>query len=100
MKTKAALSINTVRQSRFPISLFAVFWGTLLLMSGVHMGLLILANRLQWSDLVQTFIPMIYWALVAADLTLYTRWQIKRNYEEPMKEFAKATSKVELHPIC
>ncbi|MDD6882829.1 MAG: HAMP domain-containing sensor histidine kinase [Eubacteriales bacterium] len=94
MKTKAALSINTVRQSQFPISLFAVFWGTLLLMSGVHMGLLILANRLHWSELVQTVIPMIYWALVAADLTLYTRWQVKRNYEEPMKEFAKATSKV------
>ncbi|MGM9614456.1 MAG: ATP-binding protein [Oscillospiraceae bacterium] len=94
MSAKAVPSINTIRQSRFPLSLFAVFWGTLLLMSGVHMGLLILANRLHWSELVQTVIPMVYWALVAADLTLYTRWQVKRNYEEPMKEFAKATSKV------
>ncbi|MGM9605833.1 MAG: ATP-binding protein [Faecousia sp.] len=37
---------------------------------------------------------MIYWALVAADLTLYTRWQVRRNYEEPMKDLAEATSKV------
>ena len=94
MKTKAALSINTVRQSRFPISLFAVFWGTLLLMSGVHMGLLILGKRLHWNEFVQTVIPMVYWALVAAGLTLYTRWQVKRNYEKPMKELAKATSRV------
>lgn len=94
MKTKTASSVNTVRQSRFPISLFGVFWGTLLLMSCVHMGLLILANRLQWSDFTQTMIPLVYWALVAADLTLYTRWQVKRSYEEPMKELAKATSKV------
>lgn len=94
MRTKAAVGINAVRRSRFPISLFAVFWGTLLLMSGVHMGLLILANEYQWSKVVQTLIPLAYWAMVAIDLTLYTRWQVKRNYEEPMREFAKATSKV------
>ncbi|MDO4331172.1 MAG: HAMP domain-containing sensor histidine kinase [Eubacteriales bacterium] len=94
MKKKSVPGINKIRQSRFPVSLFVVFWLTLLLMSGVHMGLLILANRRQWSELVQTIIPMTYWALVAAYLTLYTRWQVKRNYEEPMQKFAKATSQV------
>lgn len=94
MKTKAAPAINKVRQSRFPISLFAVFYGTLLLMSGIHMGLLILANKNQWSEVTQTVIPLVYWAMVAIDLTLYTRWQVKRNYEEPMRALAKATSKV------
>lgn len=94
MRRKAAPAINKVRQSRFPILLFAVFWGTLLLMSGVHMGLLILANKNQWNEVIQTIIPMLYWAFVALDLTLYTRWQVKRNYEEPMREFAKATAKV------
>lgn len=94
MKRKTAPGINKVRQSRFPVSLFVVFWGTLLLMSGIHMGLIVLANKRQWSELVQTIIPLAYWAWVAADLTLYTRWQVKRNYEEPMQEFAKATSRV------
>lgn len=94
MKTKATPATNKVRQSRFPISLFAVFYGTLLLMSGIHMGLLILANKNQWSEVTQTVIPLVYWAMVAIDLTLYTRWQVKRNYEEPMRALAKATSKV------
>lgn len=85
---------RTVRQSRFPISLFGVFWGTLLLMSGIHMGLLLLADERGWNSLVQTLIPMTYWALVAAVLTLYTRWRVQRAYEKPMKELAKATAKV------
>ena len=83
-----------VRQSRFPLSLFVIFWGTLLLMSGVHQGLLVLANERQWSSLVQTLIPLAYWTIVAAGLTLYTRWRIQRAYEKPMKELAEATAKV------
>lgn len=94
MRKEKASAINKVRQSRFPISLFAVFWGTLLLMSGIHIGLLILANKNQWSEVTQTIIPMVYWALVAADLTLYTRRLVKRNYEEPMQKLAQAMSKV------
>ena len=94
MRRNTFSGTNKVRQSRFPVSLFAVFWVTLLLMSGIHMGLIVWANKEQWSGLTQTVIPMVYWALVAAGLTLYTRWQVKRNYEEPMQEFAKATAKV------
>lgn len=94
MRRNTFSGTNKVRQSRFPVSLFAVFWATLLLMSGIHMGLIVWANKEQWSGLTQTVIPMVYWAFVAAGLTLYTRWQVKRNYEEPMQEFAKATAKV------
>ena len=94
MKHKSASGANPVRQSRFPVSLFAVFWGTLLLMSGIHMGLLVLANEAQWNELIQTLIPLAYWAIVAASLTLYTRWRIQRAYEDPLKELATATAKV------
>lgn len=94
MRKKTVPEKRKVRQSQFPISLFSVFYGTLLLMSGIHVGLLILVTKNQWSMVIQTIIPLIYWALVAADLTLYTRWKVKRNYEEPMQEFAKATAKV------
>lgn len=94
MRKQNTPEMNRVRQSRFPASLFAVFWITLMLMSGIHMGLIILSNNRQWSDIIQTMIPMGYWALVAVGLTIYTRWEIKRNYEKPMQDFAKATSKV------
>lgn len=94
MRKNIAPERYRVRQSRFPVFLFAVFWITLLLMSGIHTGLIVLANKTQWSTLTQIIIPMAYWALVAAGLTLYTRFEVRRNYEEPMREFAKATSKV------
>lgn len=94
MKKKNAPERNSVRQSRFPVLLFVVFWVTLLFMSGVHIGLLVWAARYQWSAVMQINMPMAYWALVAAGLTLYTRRIIKRIYEKPMQEFAKATSKV------
>lgn len=94
MSAKAAPQINKVRQSRFPIALFVVFWGTLLLMSGIHIGLIILGVRQNWNKAVQTVIPMIYWVLVAVGMTLYTRFMVKRTYEEPMLALAEATAKV------
>ena len=94
MKTIANARERTVRNSRFPVSLAIVFWVTLLLMSGVHAGLIVLANEMQWNELIQTLIPLVYWAAVAAGLTLYTRWRIQQAYEKPMQELAKATAKV------
>lgn len=94
MKTRANARERTVRNSRFPVSLAVVFWVTLLLMSGVHAGLIVLANEMQWNELIQTLIPLVYWAAVAAGLTLYTRWRIQQAYEKPMQELAKATAKV------
>ncbi|MDO5348684.1 MAG: HAMP domain-containing sensor histidine kinase [Lachnospiraceae bacterium] len=91
---KQPSDVFMVRQSHFTLSLFAVFWGLLLLMSGIHMGLLILANTRGWSNLTQTMIPLVYWALVALLLALYTRWRVQRTYEEPMQELARATAKV------
>lgn len=37
---------------------------------------------------------MIYWFLVALGLTLFTSWRVRRSYEIPMQNLAKATSKV------
>lgn len=83
-----------VKESRFPTSLFAVFFGILLLMSGIHMGLIVLVNRMGWHVVVQCIIPMIYWGMVAAALTLFTRRKIRAAYEEPMHKLAEATSRV------
>lgn len=94
MSRKSGPQEHSVRKSRFPFSLILVFWVTLLLMSGVHTGLIVLGNQQQWNKLIQTLIPMAYWAFVAVELTLYTHWRVRRDYEEPMQELAKATAKV------
>ena len=80
--------------SRFPRSLFALYFVTLLLMSGIHMGLIVLIDRYQWHDIIRVLIPIFYWGLVAAALTLFTRHQITKTYDRPMKELAKAAQKV------
>ena len=85
---------SAVRQSHFPGSLCVVYFVSLLLMSGVHMGLVTLINTKGWNNIVAVLIPTVYWALVAVALTLYARWQIKKTYEEPMHRLAKATAKV------
>ncbi len=85
---------SAVRQSHFPGSLCVVYFVSLLLMSGVHMGLVTLINTKGWNNIVAVLIPTVYWALVAVALTLYARWQIKKTYEEPMHRLAKATAQV------
>ena len=93
MKEKGRF-INNVRESRFPPSLFFVYLVVLLFMSGIHTGLLVGANTLGWNETAQTVIPVLYWTAVAVGLTLFTRSQIRRVYEEPMKMLAEATQKV------
>lgn len=83
-----------IKENLFPPSLFAIYFGVLLLMSGIHTGLIVLMNKLQWCELAQTTVPMVYWGLVAVGLTLFTREKIKKTYEEPLHRMAEATRKV------
>lgn len=83
-----------IRQTRFPVFLFAVVFLVLLLMSGIHVGLIVWVNELGMNKWIQVLIPLVYWALVAGGLTLYTRYQMKKTYEIPMQTLAKATSRV------
>ena len=81
-------------ESRFPPSLFVLYLVILLLMSGIHTGLIIMGNEHEWNAVAQTIIPVAYWSLVAVLLTLFTRHQIIKTYDQPMKDFAKAAEKV------
>ena len=85
---------SEIRTSRFPPSLFFVYLVTLFLMSGIHIGLLVGMSRLGWHEAVQTAVALLYWAAVAVGLTLFTRSQVQRVYEEPMLKLAQATKKV------
>lgn len=83
-----------IKESRFPGSLFLVFFVTLLLMSGVHTGLIVLVNEENWNKVIQTIVPMVYWGFVAAGLTLFTKRKIQITYEEPLHKLKEATRKV------
>lgn len=83
-----------VKASRFPSSLFGIFFGILLLMSGIHIGLIVLVNRMECHVIVQCIVPMVYWGMVAVVLTLFTRRKIRVAYEEPMHKLAEAASRV------
>lgn len=83
-----------VKKSRFPVSLFAIFLGVILLMSGIHTLLILLMGKWNWNGVAQTVVPLIYWGLVAVGLTLFTRMKMKQTYEEPLHQLAKATEKV------
>ena len=82
------------RESRFPTSIFIICLLVLLLMSGLHTGLLVLMDDLGWNNVVQTIVPILYWSAVSVGLTLFTRWKIRRVYDIPMKHLAEAAGKV------
>lgn len=82
------------QHSLFPPILFFTYLGTLLLMSALHTGMIVGMNKAGWNDKVQILLPILYWTLVAVMLTLFTRRQIQKTYEEPMLRLADATRKV------
>jgi len=82
------------KENLFPPSLFAIYWGVLLLMSGIHTGLLVFMDKAGLAKLTQTIVPMVYWGIVAVGLTLFTRKKMRNTYEEPLHKMAEATGKV------
>lgn len=94
MKMRRVNRQAEIKASRFPKSIFFVFFGILLLMSGIHFGIIVLGMKRQWHAMLQITFPMLYWALVAAGLTLFTKWEIRKHYEKPVLDLRKATEKV------
>lgn len=78
-------------ESRFPTSIFAMYLVVLLLMSGIHTGIIVLMNKLHWNEWVQAVIPILYWSLIAVGITVITRWRMLKTYDEPMKQLARAS---------
>lgn len=80
-----------IRQSRFPVSVFWIILGSLLLISGIHTGLYLLLQELQPAEIVKTHIILLYWLLVSLGLTFYIRYQMKKTYEKPLQDLSQAT---------
>lgn len=85
---------EAIKNTRFPLSMFGIYYGILFLMAGVHTGLIVLGMERGWSKMAQIIIPILYWGLVAVGLTLFTRTKMKSTYERPMHELAEAATKV------
>lgn len=83
-----------VRQSHFPVKIFGITFGIMLLVAGIHMGIIQLLFILGVSEWMKTLIVIIYWFAMAALFTIYTRMQLEKSYEKPMQELAKATDAV------
>lgn len=94
MKKRCSALEKDSRHSLFPVSIFFVYLAVLCLMSGIHSGILRLMEARNWHEWLQIAAPVLYWAVVAAGLTIFTRWKIRKTYDEPMKRLADATCRV------
>lgn len=83
-----------VRGTHFPVSMFFIILSVLLLMSGVHVGLIIGVNTLKLNGVAQTMAIIFYWIVIAVFVTLWISLQMRKIYEVPMRQMAEATDKV------
>ncbi len=94
MKKGVETKRKSIKDERFPRSVFFVYLGVLLLMSGLHTNVIVIIEKLNVDTWLVAAFPILYWLLVAAGLTLYTRKQIRDSFEAPMQNLAEATKKV------
>ncbi|MDD3339147.1 MAG: HAMP domain-containing sensor histidine kinase [Lachnospiraceae bacterium] len=87
-----------VRNSHFPAVIFLATFFVILLVGGIHTGIVTFFNENVWgmslSGVAKTTIVICYWVLIASGFTAFTTYQIRKAYEIPMKELAKATDAV------
>lgn len=83
-----------MKGERFPRRVFFVYFGSLLLMAGLHTNIIVVIQSVGMNPWLMTVFPILYWLLVAAGLTLYTRKQMRDAFETPLQNLADATKKV------
>jgi signal transduction histidine kinase len=79
---------------RFPVLIFILTFAVLTILTTIQNK--ILSVYIDYTAIPSSYmvIMAVYWILVSAAFTLFTRWQIKRNYDLPMQKLAKATRDV------
>ncbi len=83
-----------VKESIFPIKIFIYSYVTLLLLSGVHFGIILFFQRMRINDIFLVHFVLIYWAAVTGITVMMFKKQAKKYYDDPIKEIAKQTVKV------
>ncbi len=94
MKQTVTEQGHKVRGTHLPVSMFFAILLVLLLMSGVHVGLIVGINTLEMGNFEQTLSIIVYWILIAVLVTLWLGREMRKVYEEPMKRMAEATGRV------
>ncbi len=79
---------------RVPKYVFFMSLGMLMLLSGVHVGLILLLYRINVDSIVLVHVVLLYWVAVAIGLSLYIQRQMRKFYEEPIQRIARAASQV------
>ena len=86
--------VRKLRETLFPRSVFWIVLGSLLVMAGVHQGILIGMNAAGWPPILQVHIVILFWVAVAAGLTLFVRSRMKQVYDTPLRQISAATKRV------
>ena len=94
MKRQAYAEDARVKRKVWRFRESAVTYAVMLLISGIHAGLIILVIVLKLPDIIKVLAPLLYWALMAAAFTLITNTQIKNNYDGPMQSLGHAAREV------
>lgn len=94
MNKKWVPSDPRVKSKLFPASGFVLSFFALV---GLTTGqMIILQNYVDYERIPfgYVIVVLIYWTFVAAAFTVFTRYQLDKNYQKPMEDFARAASKV------
>ena len=91
---KKSQSDDRVRAKHFPLTVFIITFIAMAVLTTMQ-------NRILGAYIDHTAVPLryfitmtLFWVFVSAMFTLLTRWQIVKNYDQPMKRLAKATRDV------
>lgn len=83
-----------VRNTHFPLSIFLVTLFCLLVMAALHTLLIGKINQWGVGSPLAEILVVAYWVAVSCCFTLFTRYQMRISYEQPMKQLAKAADAV------
>ena len=73
---------------------FVLTYAVMLLLVGIQTGLVVMPIFFKLAPFFQINIIMIYWAIVALVFMSLTRWQIKNEYDIPMRTLSNAAKDV------
>jgi len=93
MKKKKS-SNRPMRAKYFPVAIFIITFFVLAVMTTIQNY--ILSSHIDYATVSPGRVITIiaFWMILSAGFTLFTRWQIKKNYDRPMRLLAKATKDV------
>ena len=83
-----------IRSKYFPAALFGIIAVGLLLASGIHMGFIVLLERLKMGNFVKVNVPILYWMGLSAAVTVLIVRLTKNIYERPLRQLAEAARQV------